>query len=334
METINNLATAASKLVFGDPSAASKTEPPLGQTGQGSAEDPHDSGNAPGRIYIVQCSHLQSDAARTTSRRKLMNCTITENTPDQAAESEKLEKFATAKAAQELPPAKSESLEREQSLLPTSNPDSSEDRHGPSSAEEKEANRPAEMPSENEQKEAVKPDKPAEEGTASDPKESETDGAPNNLTGSQFGKVNDADALGERHGSLPSEAPPSEEKGTPSASNGLPSAGQETPPVEKKAEEEEKPIDEKGALSEVKESPSGDREALSEPKDTHLRRTMSSGVAADGGDFDAAKPGAGEEADRMTTAPFPSILKYPSRSRSHPSYQLLTAATVISRTHA
>ncbi|KAL1626026.1 hypothetical protein SLS56_007000 [Neofusicoccum ribis] len=49
METINNIATSASKLIYGDPKAEqSGQEPVSGQTGRGTAEEPYDSGNLEG----------------------------------------------------------------------------------------------------------------------------------------------------------------------------------------------------------------------------------------------------------------------------------------------
>ncbi|EOD52284.1 putative glycine-rich cell wall structural protein 1 protein [Neofusicoccum parvum UCRNP2] len=49
METISNIATSASKLIYGDPKAEqSGQEPVSGQTGRGTAEEPYDSGNLEG----------------------------------------------------------------------------------------------------------------------------------------------------------------------------------------------------------------------------------------------------------------------------------------------
>lgn len=46
METISNIASSASKLIYGDPKAEqSGQEPVSGQTGRGTADEPHDSGN-------------------------------------------------------------------------------------------------------------------------------------------------------------------------------------------------------------------------------------------------------------------------------------------------
>lgn len=62
MESINNLATAAGKMVFGEKSTASSgggttnasgTEPPSGQTGKGTVEQPYDAGNAPGMEFNI-----------------------------------------------------------------------------------------------------------------------------------------------------------------------------------------------------------------------------------------------------------------------------------------
>ncbi|KAL1619898.1 hypothetical protein SLS54_006497 [Diplodia seriata] len=45
METINNIASSASKLIYGDPKAESGQEPISGQSGRGTVDEPFDSGN-------------------------------------------------------------------------------------------------------------------------------------------------------------------------------------------------------------------------------------------------------------------------------------------------
>lgn len=58
METISNIASSASKLIYGDPKAEqSGQEPVSGQTGRGTADEPYDSGNLEGKsaIFVLFC---------------------------------------------------------------------------------------------------------------------------------------------------------------------------------------------------------------------------------------------------------------------------------------
>ncbi|OMP87909.1 hypothetical protein BK809_0008000 [Diplodia seriata] len=50
METINNIASSASKLIYGDPKAESGQEPISGQSGRGTVDEPFDSGNLEGKV--------------------------------------------------------------------------------------------------------------------------------------------------------------------------------------------------------------------------------------------------------------------------------------------
>lgn len=49
METISNIASSASKLIYGDPKAESGQEPISGQSGRGTIDSPFDSGNLEGK---------------------------------------------------------------------------------------------------------------------------------------------------------------------------------------------------------------------------------------------------------------------------------------------
>lgn len=58
METISNVASAASRAIFGDNSSEDKTqkqsgtEPVSGITGAGTADEPYDAGNNEGVFYL------------------------------------------------------------------------------------------------------------------------------------------------------------------------------------------------------------------------------------------------------------------------------------------
>lgn len=54
METISNIASSASKLIYGDPKVEqSGQEPVSGQTGRGTADEPYDAGNLEGKSAIL-----------------------------------------------------------------------------------------------------------------------------------------------------------------------------------------------------------------------------------------------------------------------------------------
>jgi hypothetical protein len=51
METVNNVVNAASKAIWGNPTAQSGEEPVSGQTGAGTVNEPYDKGNVEGQWH-------------------------------------------------------------------------------------------------------------------------------------------------------------------------------------------------------------------------------------------------------------------------------------------
>lgn len=61
METISNIASSASKLIYGDPKAESGQEPISGQSGRGTIDEPYDSGNLEGKgVDLFLCCPFTS----------------------------------------------------------------------------------------------------------------------------------------------------------------------------------------------------------------------------------------------------------------------------------
>ncbi|KAK7514295.1 uncharacterized protein IWZ02DRAFT_493397 [Phyllosticta citriasiana] len=274
MDTISNLANTASKLIYGDPQQQSGQEPVSGQAGAGTATDPYDSGNL----------HDDPDKAGKPAQQTNPNATLNATTDDASAEpcldgANLVDRTKHTSGAD-----KTFDAERGSSTAATTegsaqgvnitgdlHPEHSTDKIGVSNVH---SNKP--------------------HGSDVRPSERDAD-RPNDAVGT-FGSAVPSVGADPTSGQQPSQKQQGGDR------PGEEPAQDQTYAIKQKKEEGEEilakrdPSDHSGEPQDVS-GPGGADE--SQEKGTGEKHIKSTGFSADGGDFDASKPGAGREADRL-----------------------------------